>query len=189
MKTDHRMRYTKSVICDCFLELLKDQPIQKITVKAICEKADINRSTFYRYYKDAYDLMEQIANDLWEEFRQQVLDQAFPDTQHALEAMFTAIKNGRLSYITLLSKNTGIEYFSRMVENSYALYQDGFKRRYPSLSERQRRRVYYFLTEGCLAVTTDWIRGGMVESPEEMAHLVAQLDEGILQLKLNHEIS
>ena len=180
MKTDHRMRYTKRVICDCFLELLKDQPIQKITVKAICEKADINRSTFYRYYKDAYDLMEQIANDLWEKFRQQFIDQAVIDTQQALLAMFTAIKNNRIPYIILLSENTGIEYFSRMVNNSYEFYRNGFEKRYPTLSDDQRRRVYYFLTEGCLAVTTDWIRGGMLESPEEMAHLVARLDESIL---------
>ena len=185
MKTDHRTRYTKKVICECFLELLNDQPIQKITVKAICEKADINRSTFYRYYRDAYDLMEQIADDLWEEFRKQVVDLAFPDPQRALEVMFSAIKNDRLPYMTLLSQNTGIDYFSRMVENSYALYREGFEKRYPSLSEQQRRRVYYFLTEGCLAVTTDWIRSGMQESPAEMARLVAQLDDGILNLDLS----
>ena len=184
MKTDNRTRYTRKVICDCFLELLNDEPIQKITVKAICDKADINRSTFYRYYKDAYDLMDQIVEELWADFKSQVTDKAFPDTYTALLAMFTAVKKGRMSYITLLSKNTGIDYFSCMVDRSYALYASGFKTRYPSLSERQRYRVFSFITEGCLVVTTDWVNSGMQESPEEMARLLSQLEESVLKLDI-----
>ena len=187
MKTDHRMRYTKKVICDCFLDLLKDQPIQKITVKEICEKADINRSTFYRYYTDAYDLMEHIANEMWESFRQLINEMGFEDPYSALEVMFQSIKNERMQYIVLLSKNTGIEYYNTMVENSYAIFRSSFETRYPALTETQRRRVYYYLTDGCLAVTIDWIRGGMQESPAEMAKLVGQLDDSILNLNLGND--
>ena len=46
-------------IQEALLELLKVKNIQQITVRAICEMADINRSTFYAHYLDVYDLLEK----------------------------------------------------------------------------------------------------------------------------------
>ena len=57
MKTDARVRYTKMVIKQCFFRLIRQKSISKITVKEICEFAQINRSTFYKYYADPYDLL------------------------------------------------------------------------------------------------------------------------------------
>lgn len=55
MKTDARIRYTRVVIKDSFVKLLKSQPINKITVKDVCDLAEINRVTFYKYYTDCFD--------------------------------------------------------------------------------------------------------------------------------------
>ncbi|MBZ0098941.1 MAG: TetR/AcrR family transcriptional regulator, partial [Taibaiella sp.] len=66
MKTDGRVRYTRMVIRDSLLKLLAEKPIQKITVKEICDLAEINRATFYTHYRDPYDLLEQIENELFE---------------------------------------------------------------------------------------------------------------------------
>ena len=52
---DRRIKYTKKIIKDCFFELLSEKDINKITVSELCNKADINRATFYRYYIDIYD--------------------------------------------------------------------------------------------------------------------------------------
>lgn len=52
MKTDARIRYTRQTIQQVFIDLLKQKPLGKITVKEICEKAQINRSTFYKHYED-----------------------------------------------------------------------------------------------------------------------------------------
>ena len=65
MKTDARVRYTKMIIKKSFISLLKERPINKITVKAICEMSEINRATFYKYYNDPFDLMEKIEEDLF----------------------------------------------------------------------------------------------------------------------------
>ena len=64
MKTDARVRYTKMIIKKSFISLLKERPINKITVKAICEMSEINRATFYKYYNDPFDLMEDIESVL-----------------------------------------------------------------------------------------------------------------------------
>ena len=49
-KTDRRILKTKRALRESLLYLLKEQPIQKISVSRLCEKSHINRSTFYTYY-------------------------------------------------------------------------------------------------------------------------------------------
>ena len=53
-KDDRRVKYSKMVIKDSFIQLLKEKPITKITIKEICALADINRATFYAHYTDTY---------------------------------------------------------------------------------------------------------------------------------------
>lgn len=57
---DRRTKYTLKTIKETFLDLLQENNINKITVKEICDNADINRATFYRYYTDIYDLLKKI---------------------------------------------------------------------------------------------------------------------------------
>ena len=52
---DRRVKYTKMIIRETFINLLEKKNINKITVSEICKEADINRATFYRYYLDVYD--------------------------------------------------------------------------------------------------------------------------------------
>ncbi len=49
---------TKIAISDAFLKLLETHTIDKITIKDIAEKCEINRQTFYYHFSDIYDLME-----------------------------------------------------------------------------------------------------------------------------------
>ena len=59
-KSDARVRYTQRVLKESFLSLLRKKPINKITVKEVCELAELNRATFYSHYSDCFDLMEKI---------------------------------------------------------------------------------------------------------------------------------
>ena len=71
-KVDHRVRYTKMVIKDSLLELMKECSISKVTVTDICKKANINRNTFYSHYANQFELLSHIEDELYEEFRQVV---------------------------------------------------------------------------------------------------------------------
>ncbi|MBO5284162.1 MAG: TetR/AcrR family transcriptional regulator C-terminal domain-containing protein [Lachnospiraceae bacterium] len=53
-------QFTKKAIITTFIELLNQRSLDKITVKDIVEKCDINHNTFYYYYRDIYDLIEDI---------------------------------------------------------------------------------------------------------------------------------
>ena len=61
---DRRKEYTKRVIRESVFKLLKKKRLSDITVKEICEDADVNRATFYRNYLDIFDLYEKIEEDL-----------------------------------------------------------------------------------------------------------------------------
>jgi len=55
---------TDQLIRTAFLDLMAGKKYTKITASKICEKANINRGTFYHHYTDIYDLMEKIENDV-----------------------------------------------------------------------------------------------------------------------------
>lgn len=46
MKTDARVRYTKMRIREAFFQCLREKPVSRITVKELCDTAEINRATF-----------------------------------------------------------------------------------------------------------------------------------------------
>lgn len=68
MYNTHIRRYThgniyQKAIMQTFLHILKNKPLDRITVKDICEQCEINRNTFYYYFKDIYDVLEAIFED------------------------------------------------------------------------------------------------------------------------------
>ena len=62
---NRRTLYTKKVIKESLIELLKTREIHQVTVTDICKKADINRGTFYTHYKDAFDLFQSMEDELF----------------------------------------------------------------------------------------------------------------------------
>lgn len=55
---------TRGMIIMCFWQLLAKKPFTKIKVSDLVSHADINRSTFYDYFLDKYDLLDQAILDL-----------------------------------------------------------------------------------------------------------------------------
>ena len=66
-KENRRVKMTKSLLCSSFLTLLQGKPLSRITVKEIREGADVNRSTYYAYYTDPYDQLNQMVQTFLQE--------------------------------------------------------------------------------------------------------------------------
>ena len=62
-KTDLRIEKTEKAIKNAFIELRAKKPLEKITVKELCELALINKSTFYSHYEDIYALSEAMEQE------------------------------------------------------------------------------------------------------------------------------
>lgn len=64
MAESRRVKLTKRLITEAFIELLEEKPLAKVTVTDVCSIAEINRSTFYAYYEDVPSLMREIQEDV-----------------------------------------------------------------------------------------------------------------------------
>ena len=60
---DLRVKKTKRAIRSAFYELIKEKPLEKITVREIAERAEINKTTFYAHYETVYDLVDQLEQE------------------------------------------------------------------------------------------------------------------------------
>lgn len=66
---DIRIKKTKRSIANAFLELRAKLPLEKIHVNELCQKAEINKSTFYTYYHDIYELSDELETQALQSFR------------------------------------------------------------------------------------------------------------------------
>jgi len=156
---------------------LKDTPLNKITVTAICEKAKINRSTFYRYYSDPFELMELIEKDLILSFESYVQDLKNKNIEFAMETMINAVKQDKELYLILVSENADSLFVNRIISKSYSLFQEDLEKRFLHLSKDKCRWLYTFIAHGCINVIIDWIDGGMKEDTKELAAFLSNLDQ------------
>ena len=82
-KEDLRVIKTLESIDNALLESLKKLPFNKITVGTLCTKARINRTTFYKHYRDKFDLLDNYISRTMDEFRKAndvIFVEADPDT-------------------------------------------------------------------------------------------------------------
>ena len=108
--------FTKKAILETFVELLNEQPFDKITVKDVVEKCGINRNTFYYYYQDIYALL----NDLIEtELNKALIDMGdVSNWQAGIEhALSFAIANKKAVYhiYNSLNKDVMVRYFRKIM--------------------------------------------------------------------------
>ena len=60
---NQRIRLSKTLLKNALVHLLQKKPLNKISVLEICETAQINRTTFYKYYGSQTDLLNEIESD------------------------------------------------------------------------------------------------------------------------------
>lgn len=175
-KTDRRVKYTKMVLKQSLLNLMRNQPIEKITVKDICEKADINRGTFYAHYKDPYDLLAQIENELFDEINVSVESSLKAESiSGLLDEIFVSIQKN-IDLCRVLFSDYGDKVFVRRImniarERSIAEW----KKLIPTARDEQLERLYTFYASGCVAIVQDWFQNGMRESPQELSDFIEKI--------------
>ena len=61
---DIRIEKTRQSIINAFIELRSHKELERITIKELCEKAQINKSTFYAHYQDIYHLSDTLETEV-----------------------------------------------------------------------------------------------------------------------------
>lgn len=76
---DLRIKRTRQNIINAFIQLRSQKSLEKISIKELAELATINKATFYKHYKDIYDLSDQLEKEL--------MQNLFNEFQHAEELL------------------------------------------------------------------------------------------------------
>ena len=71
---NQRIRLTKKMLKAALMELLKEKPIGKIAIRELCARAEINHTTFYKYYGSQYDLLDEIESDYFDALERCLLE-------------------------------------------------------------------------------------------------------------------
>jgi AcrR family transcriptional regulator len=182
-KEDYRIKITKLMIRKSYAELLKEKSDKKITVKDLCEKADINRGTFYSHYKDVDDLQNQLVSQFTS-----LLEETFVEflstvdienltTKDFIRGLLKSIyTNKDLCEILLYSGNSQ-SLIREILDMAKNLVNNFYAKLFKSKSIEEINFWYNFVAGGALFVILDWINAGFKESIDELAN---ELNEIIL---------
>jgi AcrR family transcriptional regulator len=177
-KADRRVRLTKQLIKESLVELMREHPISGISVKMLCETADINRSTFYAHYTDTSDLLCQIQQEITSELAEYVSQCAFFEQSNlniqAIHQILEYAKKNSDLFMVLLSENGDIAF----QKNIMLLAQQKTINEIRNMKNLERSTSEYlqvFVVTGALNVVEKWLKDGMRESTQEMAELCSTL--------------
>lgn len=188
-KEDRRVRYTKMVLKESFINLLEEKDISRITIKEICEDADINRATFYAHYNDQYDLMKKIQNDLFaniEDYLTAYKDDDLPFVPvDMLERIFEYIKENAQLCKILLSERGDLNFQKRLLtlvyeKNISDLTKSGV------ISKDDAEYIYAFTLTGSVGAIQKWLNDDMKKTPHFMADMMVKITTGMPKLMENN---
>ncbi len=150
---------TRKRIIDAFTQLAYVNGIDGVYVKDICQKADINRSTFYEYYSYLDELIEEViiqqfnltlAEENKEGHQQTDISiLGFEDVKHYIEA----ITNNRFIDVLLKSESVN-RYFQMLVNHQVKVTLEDMQQDENSYYQA------YFHNVGSLSIIFEWLKNG-----------------------------
>jgi AcrR family transcriptional regulator len=173
-KLDRRKKYTRMVLKDSMIKLLKDKQISEITVKEICELADVNRSTFYAHYLDLYDLLSKMEEEVLDDMKAYLYhfkknEESIQMTEKILEYI---VANKEITQI-LLHENADPNFQKRVVKIAQKYLMDSWALA-DKLDEGFSHYLSIFTIGGCLQMIKEWLEDDLGQSPKEMAYLISK---------------
>ena len=154
-KLDARKRYTQMVLKQSFLKLLKEKPVNRITVKEVCALAQLNRATFYAHYSDCFALMESIENELIDAFEKSLRYVNSFDVTALIEAIYDMVDRNQAACRVLILGNTSSTVLMRMIALAKKDSIAYWRKELPNASETELEMMYTHLSNGLMHVVVE----------------------------------
>ncbi len=177
---DKRFQLTEQLIRKEFKKLLKEQPVERITVAELCRRCDINRGTFYLHYKDCYELLEQLGTELSDKLAS-CMEGIF-SSDNALRAKVSEIfsilyDEDEIGYI--LFANDRSKCFEQLAKKSKDATVANWMER-SRLSRHQAELIYAYISGGSYVLAKQICSGELtVEEPEVNEILFMTISKGL----------
>ena len=152
---------TRANLRQAFWELYGTKPVEKITIREITDRAGYNRATFYLYYRDVYDLLTQIEDEILGEVRHLVdhglLQEEKLDLTHHMGRIVELTQRYETYMPKLIGGTYGDPAFAEQLKNILAPLLDRFILPPAGLSNEQRHVLREFYLSGLLAAIAAWV--------------------------------
>lgn len=175
---DRRVKRTKKLLRDSLFTLLQEKSINEITVTELTEIADINRATFYFYYTDIMDMLDQIQNEAYELFEDVLV--GTEDHIDSMEAFAKYIENilifckenptiARFVITREYNNNKVLKKIKKLLAKKVPVAKENYSQDDP------RRFVLNFALNALTGTVVDWMDDGMIIPPPIMAEFIANM--------------
>ena len=161
-RQESKYQYTASLMDEALLLLLEQKDYDTITVKEVCQKAGVNRSTFYLHYESMNDLLEETVGMINNRFKTSLASVPAVDpskivltSERYLRPYLNFIKENKQAYKVIHQK----DHLFNSQKTFESFYQSIFS---PALThfgvkESEKKYVFAFYTQGTVAIIGKWL--------------------------------
>lgn len=187
-KEDRRVRRTKKMLAQGLTQLMQQKQVKDITVRELADLADVNRGTFYLYYRDIFDMLEKLEEELFDRFNQIIAaHQEGPilsRTRPMFGDLFQFIHENQEICRILLSENGDMKFLERLSNLVEERLRADWLSSHDGLTECEFEYRYAFGVMGCVGLVRAWLERYCAESADSMAVLADTLiQQGIAPKK------
>lgn len=179
-KPDRRVRYTKRALSNALVDLLHEKHISKVSVTELCERADVNRSTFYAHFRSPDDLLAHIEAEALGDLKAYLLADE-PRTDNVTRILEYAQANARV-FLMLLSE--GREGFQRQVIELAHLVDLQVPTEGGAPPDDALEYAYLYTVSGTLSIVARWLQKGTPQTPAEIAGIILRITSAGVQERL-----
>lgn len=179
-------RKTKQLIQKSFMEILELKSFDSITIGEITKTAQINRGTFYLHYQDKFDLLDQVEQQLFDDFGIHLGKlQSSYSPHHTFEKQQENLASALFSFIELHSPILKIFLSDHGRAGFHIRFRDAFSEMVRvNLEKKEGFRAnlnipleYFlsFITSAFLGLIEQWVENDLDKTPQEMTELYIEI--------------
>jgi AcrR family transcriptional regulator len=180
-KEDRRVRRTKKMLTQALTQLMQEKQIKEITVKELTDLADMNRGTFYLYYRDVYDMLEKLEDSMFEALDSiaalHETDAARQETKPILLDVFRFVEENQEIVRVLLSPHGDMKFLHRLYDVIREKCLTGFP--YAAVADPKNEADFdyrfSFVIYGAAGLIRAWVNRNCAEPAVQMAELADAL--------------
>lgn len=155
------VRKTKRAFAESLVRLSKDRQLNKITVKELCETAELSRNAFYFHYKDINDLIEDVENNIISDIEGILKDIekiAFPENVYATIDGFIDLVEERKDTVMMLMDKSFSTSFTERISRMFSEFNYRYFREFHGDNSKVSYEFFYiYLSGGLYDVVRYWL--------------------------------
>ncbi len=181
VKDNQRTRLSKKLFQTAVLELLEEKGgVEKITVRELCQRAELNRSTFYAHYAEPREVLEEAEEEILiqtGEYIQKIGAQPMGGGKEFIASFLRYIRDNDKTFRVLLVTAADTPFRSRFMQISFLQL---FENLQVEIEEEKQQFIYSYLLNGSFGVITQWIRSDYTLSVSAIVEILFTLNSAAL---------